>query len=61
MSSIPAPKKAVVKASLFDRLGGVQAVGAAVEEFYSRILADPKLAYFFDDTRMATLKMHQLK
>lgn len=46
--------------ALFDRLGGIDAVKAAVEEFYTRILADEKLAFFFEGTSMAALKAHQL-
>ncbi len=38
--------------SLFDRLGGVAAVDAAVDLFYGKVLADPKISRFFDDTDM---------
>lgn len=33
--------------SLYQKLGGVPAVKAVIEEFYGRILADEKLAFFF--------------
>ncbi|MDP9036105.1 MAG: group 1 truncated hemoglobin [Myxococcota bacterium] len=33
--------------SLFDRLGGEGAVSAAVDIFYSKVMADPQLAPFF--------------
>lgn len=46
--------------TLMDKLGGAPALTAAVEEFYKRILADPELAIFFDDSSMTVLKMHQL-
>ena len=46
--------------SLTERLGGIPALKAAVEEFYKRILEDPDLAFFFEDTTMTSLKMHQL-
>lgn len=38
--------------SLFDRLGGVAAVDAAVDLFYRKVLADSKINQFFDDTDM---------
>lgn len=47
--------------SLHERLGGPPAVKAAVEEFYKRLLDDEKLAYFFQETNLAALKMHQLQ
>lgn len=47
--------------TLFERLGGVEAVRLAVAEFYQRILADPKLQGFFDNTTMAALRLHQLE
>lgn len=47
--------------SLYDRLGGPPAVKAAVEEFYKRLLDDESLAFFFDETKLVKLKMHQLE
>ncbi len=38
--------------SLYDRLGGQKAVDAAVEVFYRRVLADGRLARFFDSVDM---------
>ncbi len=38
--------------SLYDRLGGEKAVNAAVELFYRRVLADGRLARFFDTVDM---------
>lgn len=38
--------------SLFDRIGGAAAVDAAVDVFYRRVLADPSISRFFDDTDM---------
>ncbi|GKY99836.1 hypothetical protein MPSEU_000937400 [Mayamaea pseudoterrestris] len=46
--------------TLFDRLGGVVALRAAVEEFYKRLLDDPKLYIMFEDVKMPLLKYHQL-
>lgn len=49
------------KLLLYDRLGGTAAVKAIVDEFYTRILADPNLTGFFENTRMALLKGHQVQ
>lgn len=38
--------------SLFDRLGGVPAVDAAVDLFYRKVLADTTISQFFDGTDM---------
>ncbi|KAJ9472637.1 Group 1 truncated hemoglobin GlbN [Diplonema papillatum] len=38
--------------SLYDRLGGAPAVDAAVDKFYVKVLADPKVNYFFDGVDM---------
>ncbi len=38
--------------SLYERIGGEAAVGAAVDLFYSKVLADRKISHFFDDVDM---------
>jgi hemoglobin len=38
--------------SLFEQLGGFPAVDAAVDIFYRRVLADPRISSFFEDTDM---------
>ena len=38
--------------SLFDRLGGIDAIGAAVDIFYRKVLSDDLLAPFFDNVDM---------
>lgn len=43
--------------SLYDRLGGEAAVNAAVEVFYHKVLADPRIRHFFDGVNME----HQIK
>jgi hemoglobin len=45
--------------SIYDSIGGAGAVHAAVDDFYVRVLADPKLAPFFAATDMNRLKAHQ--
>ena len=45
--------------SLFDRIGGSKAIDAAVEQLYERILADPSLSEFFENTNTARLKKKQ--
>jgi len=47
--------------SLFDRLGGVEACRAVVDDFYKRLLDDDKLAHFFDQTSLTALRLHQLE
>jgi len=38
--------------SLFERLGGQDAVNAAVDVFYRKMLMDERVSYFFDDIDM---------
>lgn len=45
--------------SIYDSIGGAPAVRAAVEDFYARVLADPRLAPFFTGTDLHHLKAHQ--
>ncbi|MFO8115977.1 MAG: group 1 truncated hemoglobin [Halorubrum sp.] len=45
--------------TLYDRLGGEQAVGAVVDEFYDRVLADERVAHHFDDVDMVNQRSHQ--
>jgi hemoglobin len=46
-------------ATLFERLGGVPAIKAAVDAFYARVLADDTLAPFFDGVHMRWLRGRQ--
>jgi hemoglobin len=48
-------------ATLYDRLGGEPAVGAVVNEFYDRVLADERVNHHFDDVDMADQRSHQTK
>jgi hemoglobin len=45
--------------SIYDSIGGASAVRAAVDDFYERVLADPRLAPFFTGTDLQRLKAHQ--
>ena len=47
--------------TLFDRLGGNEAVKAVVEEFYGRVVKDPSTAKFFSGKNLGALKKHQLE
>lgn len=38
--------------SIYERLGGEAAVDAAVDIFYRKVLADPRISSFFDDVDM---------
>ena len=38
--------------NLYERIGGKQAVGVAVEEFYRRVLADERISRFFEGVDM---------
>ncbi|UZR99515.1 group I truncated hemoglobin [Chondrinema litorale] len=38
--------------SLFDRIGGMAAVNAAVDIFYKKVLADESISHFFTNTDM---------
>ncbi|MFD7865527.1 group 1 truncated hemoglobin [Streptomyces sp. NPDC059783] len=45
--------------SIFDRIGGADAVAAVVDLFYVRVLADDELAPYFTGTDVDRLKAHQ--
>lgn len=45
--------------SLFDTIGGADAVEKVVDLFYDRVLADPALAGYFEGRDMDRLKRHQ--
>jgi hemoglobin len=50
---------ATLKVTLFDRIGGEQGVRNLVDGFYERVLADPKLKTFFENTPMERLRNMQ--
>lgn len=45
--------------TLYEKLGGRQAIEAVVDRFYERVLADDRLAGFFDDADVESLRDHQ--
>jgi methyl-accepting chemotaxis protein len=46
--------------SLYQKLGGKQAVEAAVEKFYERVMADKRINHFFKDADMNALRQMQV-
>jgi len=49
----------MTEASLYERVGGEEAVKPAVALFYQRVLDDPELSGFFDGVDMSRLRAHQ--
>ncbi|AGN01897.1 globin [Salinarchaeum sp. Harcht-Bsk1] len=45
--------------TLYDRLGGQDAIAAVVDDFYDRLVADPDLGPFFDDADLERLRETQ--
>ncbi|BAV41898.1 globin family protein [Mycobacterium ulcerans subsp. shinshuense] len=45
--------------SIYDKIGGYEAIEAVVEDFYVRVLADDQLGGFFTGTNMNRLKDKQ--
>ncbi len=48
-------------ATIYDRIGGREAIEAVVEDFYVRVLADDQLCGFFSGTNMNRLKGRQVE
>ncbi|OBJ54591.1 group 1 truncated hemoglobin [Mycobacterium sp. 1423905.2] len=48
-------------ASMYDRIGGYEAIELVVEDFYARVLADEQLSGFFTGTNMSRLKGKQVE
>jgi hemoglobin len=46
-------------ASIYEQIGGAEALEAVVADFYDRVLSDDELAGFFTGTNMARLKGKQ--
>ncbi|WP_418286599.1 group I truncated hemoglobin [Halorubrum sp. DTA46] len=47
--------------TLYERLGGREAIGAVVDEFYDRVLEDGRVAHHFEDVDMAAQRAHQTR
>ncbi len=45
--------------TLYERLGGEDSIAAVVDSFYERVLADERVAHFFEDTDMQKQRAHQ--
>jgi len=45
--------------TIYEAIGGRDAVSAAVDDFYERVLGDPSLADYFAETDVRHLKAHQ--
>ncbi len=45
--------------SLYDKLGGADAIDAAVDIFYRKVLADERISEFFDDIDMDAQRTKQ--
>jgi hemoglobin len=55
-SGTPAP---AASPTLFEQLGGEEAVGAVVDLFYDKVLGDPALRPYFTEVDLDRLKQHQ--
>ncbi|AKN15796.1 group I truncated hemoglobin [Mycobacterium haemophilum] len=49
------------ESSIYDRVGGHEALELVVEDFYARVLADDHLSRFFTGTNMNRLKGRQVE
>jgi len=47
------------RGTLYERLGGREAIEAVVDEFYDRVLADESLVPYFEGTETDELRSHQ--
>jgi hemoglobin len=47
--------------SIYEQIGGQEALIAVVDDFYDRVLADPELAVFFKGTNLPRLKGMQVE
>jgi len=47
--------------TIYEQIGGGEALESVVGDFYGRVLADPELAGFFTGTNMSRLKVKQVE
>ena len=45
--------------TLFDEIGGEEAIDLFVEQFYQKVMDDPRVNHFFEGMNMRTQKRHQ--
>ena len=45
--------------TLFDKLGGADAIDVVVDKFYNRVLQDSRIKHFFTDVDMVKQRAHQ--
>ncbi|WP_265109522.1 group I truncated hemoglobin [Halosolutus halophilus] len=45
--------------TIYERLGGEDAIAAVVDRFYERLLEDDRVAHFFEDVDMRRQRAHQ--
>lgn len=57
--AVPAGTRAGTEPSLYDQVGGAPAVRAALDRFYEKVLADPRLQPFFDGLDVERIKARQ--
>ena len=61
MTSTQAKDRKPESATIYDRIGGHEAIEVVVEDFYVRVLADDQLSGFFTGTTMNRLKGKQVE
>jgi hemoglobin len=47
--------------TIYDDIGGREAVEAVVSDFYDAVLADERINHYFDDQDMTELRAHQIQ
>lgn len=47
--------------TVFDRLGGHEAVESVVNDFYDRVLTDDRVIHHFEDSDTTELRAHQIQ
>jgi hemoglobin len=51
----------VSRTSLYERVGGMEAIRAMVDDLYERLVADPVVAHHFEPDRLPSLKAAQVR
>lgn len=45
--------------SIYDRVGGQDAIAMAVELFYAKVVTDPRVSKYFENIKLSFLRRHQ--